>query len=104
MVQSLVIVDVNVTEFYVSAQMMQLILDFALTYFYWWPSFACSLFPFFSFHIVSFSAKEEPLVKAIAVTLINLLYQVIALVSINFVIKSLGDLYGKVDPCDTSNG
>ena len=95
LVQSLVIVDIKFAEFYINAYMQSLLIDFALTYFYWWPSFACSLIPFFSFHIVGFSVRQEQVMKVLVVVMINFLHHAIALICIHWVFKNLNKMYSE---------
>ena len=65
-------------------------IEFALTYFSFWPSFVCNVIAIISFHISHYAYHENSSTKLAGLCVFNLLVHVVTLFLIHLVLTKIG--------------
>ena len=71
------------------------LIDFVLTYFSWWPSFALSILTLLTLHISRFYHQKETSSAMVIMIASNVLVQVMALSILHLTFKQVAILYEK---------
>ena len=88
--QAFMSIDVPTTQFYITSKMQACQIEFALTYFSFWPSFVCNVIAIFSFHISHYTFHDQSSTRLAGLCVFNLLVHVVTLFIIHLLITKLG--------------